>query len=275
MSSSFCALDLNLIRSRYWCRAIPPPGTRRELGEVPEKEPHKTYQCNCWTREEERCTEFFESHTARVAHDVHALFWSGTHGLKMNVTRMTISNVCPMCETVFPNLATVRIHGVKAFRNRRCFVNRSALGRKGRRQTHLLHVLTRSALHSSTKCPFWDVYIKLEHPSKWCPSHSNARANFVEVEIPKRTSQFAERKTLGENVGINEKSFLQRPRQGSRVDKDGPTERGRRQHATHICRSPSPLLKIWHHQRGSFGLSRLCPGNATHYFSLVGIFSHI
>ena len=105
----------------------------------------------------------------------------------------------------------------------------STWGRKGRRQTHLLHVLTRSALHSSTKCPIWDVYIKLEHPSKWCPSHSNARANFVEVEIPKRTSQFAERKTLGENVGINEKSFLQRPRQGSRVDEDGPTERGRRQ----------------------------------------------
>ena len=32
----FCALDLS--GARCWIRAIPPPGTRRELGEVVEKE---------------------------------------------------------------------------------------------------------------------------------------------------------------------------------------------------------------------------------------------
>ena len=53
---SFCALDLNVIRARYWS-AIPPPGKRREFGEVREKETHKTYQCRNWTKESEKCTE--------------------------------------------------------------------------------------------------------------------------------------------------------------------------------------------------------------------------
>ena len=70
---------------------------------------------------------FFESHEAVVAHEVHAAFWGGTHGLKLDVvTTMTISKVCPMCETVFPNLVTARILAVQAFRNGRCFVKRSA-----------------------------------------------------------------------------------------------------------------------------------------------------
>ena len=84
------------------------------------------YQCRCWTKEGERCSESLELHKARVAQEVHALFLDGTHELKQNVTTMTISNVCPMCETFFPNLATARIHIVKAFRSGRCFVNRSA-----------------------------------------------------------------------------------------------------------------------------------------------------
>ena len=51
----------------------------------------------------------------------------GTHGLKLYVTTMTTSSVCPMCETVFfSNLATPRVHVVQAFQTGRCFVNRSA-----------------------------------------------------------------------------------------------------------------------------------------------------
>ena len=34
----FRALDQNVIRATHWSRAIPPPGTRRELEEAPEKE---------------------------------------------------------------------------------------------------------------------------------------------------------------------------------------------------------------------------------------------
>ena len=78
---SFSALDLNVIRARHGCRATPPPGTRREFGDVPEKETHKTHQCRCWTREGERYTDFFESHKARVAQEVHSpVFWAArTH----------------------------------------------------------------------------------------------------------------------------------------------------------------------------------------------------
>ena len=63
-----------------------------------------------------RCLEFVESQSARVAHEVRALFFfGGTHGLKLYVTTMAISNVCLMCETVFPNLTTARNHVLKAF----------------------------------------------------------------------------------------------------------------------------------------------------------------
>ena len=106
----FCALVLNVIRARYWSRSFPPPGTRRELGETTEKETHKTYQCKCWTKERQSCTEFFEPHRTRVSHEVHALFWGGIHRLKMYVTTMTISDVYQMFETVFPNLAMARAH---------------------------------------------------------------------------------------------------------------------------------------------------------------------
>ena len=59
------------------------PRTRRGLL---EKETHNTDQCRCWTKEGEKCTEHCETHT---------------HGLKLCVTTVTISNVCPMCKTFF------------------------------------------------------------------------------------------------------------------------------------------------------------------------------
>ena len=39
-----------------------------------------------------------------MVNEVHALLWSGTHGLKLYVTTMTISNVGPMCEMFFTEL---------------------------------------------------------------------------------------------------------------------------------------------------------------------------
>ena len=56
----------------------------------------------------EECTEFFETHTARVAHEVHVHWLGGTHGLKLYVTTMTFSNACPMCETVFSRIWSQR-----------------------------------------------------------------------------------------------------------------------------------------------------------------------
>ena len=52
----FCTLDLNVVRATCWSRAISSPGTRRELGEVLDKETHKTYHLrqndyrNAWCR---------------------------------------------------------------------------------------------------------------------------------------------------------------------------------------------------------------------------------
>ena len=44
---------------------------------------------------------FSAKHKAKVAHEVHAQSLKGTHGLKLCVTRMTTSSVCPMYETLF------------------------------------------------------------------------------------------------------------------------------------------------------------------------------
>ena len=96
-----CALDANVVRARYWSRTWPFPGTCRELGEVLEKETHKTCQCKCWTKKGEKCMERFETHKARLAHAVHALSLCGTHGLRLYFATMTFSNVCPMCEFFF------------------------------------------------------------------------------------------------------------------------------------------------------------------------------
>ena len=50
----FCALDMSVIRARYWSRAIPLSGTRRAHSEVIEKEMHKPCQCRCWTHKVKR-----------------------------------------------------------------------------------------------------------------------------------------------------------------------------------------------------------------------------
>ena len=80
---SFCALDLerdpNTILEQSHCATR----TCREFFEVPEKETDKTYHCRCWTREGEKRADLFESHKARVAHEVHALFfWAASTMLR-------------------------------------------------------------------------------------------------------------------------------------------------------------------------------------------------
>ena len=49
-------------------------------------------------------------------------------------------------------------------------------------------------------------HIKLEHLSKWSLRRSYRRANVVDVDIPEAVSQFAELKTLTEDVGRNERA---------------------------------------------------------------------
>ena len=142
------AHDLNVIEARFSDTKWPPPGTAEEREEIFEKETHKTYRCRCWTRQGEECTVFFETHRAGVAHEVHAFRLGSTHGLKLYVTKMRLSNACPMCKTVFSKLITARTHAVQAFRSGRCFMNRSARAcdrRKERKQKYVLHVPTQSA----------------------------------------------------------------------------------------------------------------------------------
>ena len=90
------------------------------------------------------------------------------------------------------------------------------MGRKRRRQKHFSHVLTWSALYYSTNLSFSRSHIKLEHLNKWPPRHSRVRANVLDVEITMEMSQFAELKTLIENVGLNER-FGERRTNGGRA----------------------------------------------------------
>ena len=62
---SFCALD---------------PERRQRQEEVTERETHKTLQLGCCAKERQRCLEVLR------------------YGLKLYTTRITISNLCPMCE---------------------------------------------------------------------------------------------------------------------------------------------------------------------------------
>ena len=102
-------------------------------------------------------------------------------------------------------------------------------GRKRRRLKHLVHVLTRSALCSSTTCSFQRSHIQFEHLSKWSPRHSCVRGYLVDVEIPDEMNQFAELKTLTENVGLNERCISSAVDRASEWRKTGPMEGGRSQ----------------------------------------------
>ena len=104
-----------------------PPRNNPTRRRAPEKESTKRTSADVGQNVDEKCTEIFETHTVRVAHEVHAHWLGSTHGLKQYVTTMTISNACPMCEPVFfSNLVTARIHVVQAFRSGKCLMNQSA-----------------------------------------------------------------------------------------------------------------------------------------------------
>ena len=64
--------------------------------EVTKIETHKTLQCRCCAKE---------------GPEMHGVL---RYGLKLYITKITMSNLCPMCETVFSKLETARIHEVKA-----------------------------------------------------------------------------------------------------------------------------------------------------------------
>ena len=58
-AEDFCAIELNVIRAKALEHNVATPGTVRELEEVPEKQTHNTWRCRCWTKDCEKCTEFF------------------------------------------------------------------------------------------------------------------------------------------------------------------------------------------------------------------------
>ena len=74
---------------------------------------------------------------------------------------------------------------------------------------------------------FLRSHIKLEHLSRWSSRHSNGCANSVDVEIPKEMSQFADLKTLTENVGP-----LYRAREWRKTDQWREGEAGQEQRST-------------------------------------------
>ena len=147
-----------------------------------KKETHKPHQCRCRTKEGEKCTERFESRKARAAHQVHALWLGGTHGLTLYVTTVTTAHACPMCETAFSNFTTARTHVVQAFRIGRCSVHRSARACEWEEK-------------AETQPPF-------ACPDLECSSVSTdmyIRANLVNIEMPEEMSLFTKLKTLTEN----------------------------------------------------------------------------
>ena len=119
----------------------PLPETVQEPGEAPEKETHKTYRCRCWTEEGEKCTKLFETHRARVAHEVRVLRLGGMHGLKLYVTTMTMSNVSDRARywsTTWPPPGTVQEPGEAPERER---------------ETHKTH----RCRTMSNVCPMWET----------------------------------------------------------------------------------------------------------------------
>ena len=70
-----------------------------------------------------------------------------------------------------------------------------------------------------TKCSSYEVTSKFEHSIQWSPRRCYVRANFVDVEMPKKMSQFAELKTLTENARSQRETCFKLPLQGSRMEK--------------------------------------------------------
>ena len=61
-------VDLNVVRTRHWSRAIPP--ATRQKQEVTKIETHKKLQCRCRAKEGRKCTEFFsQNESEALRHD--------------------------------------------------------------------------------------------------------------------------------------------------------------------------------------------------------------
>ena len=103
-------------------------------------------------------TERSETHKAMRRTRCMLSFWVTRMDCNCSL-RVTISNICPMCETVFPKLETARTHNVKAFQKWRAFCelirSGSRMGRKDEDRISLSHVLTQSVLCYSTNCLFY------------------------------------------------------------------------------------------------------------------------
>ena len=108
---------------------------------------------------------------------------------RSEITTITISNVCPMCQT----------HVVQAFRSGRCFMNRSSRALKWEawtetdapyecRDPECFFIVNEMGLRRRHR--------KRGHPNKWSPRHKYMSACITNIEIPEEMSVFTGLKTL-------------------------------------------------------------------------------
>ena len=111
---------------------------------------------------------------------------------RSEITTVTISNVCPMCQT----------HAVQAFRSGRCFMNRSARALKWEARTE-----TEAPYECrDPECFFFIVnemglrrrHMKRGHSNKSSPRHKYISVCITNIEIPEEMSVFTGLKTLTE-----------------------------------------------------------------------------
>ena len=83
----FCALDSNVIRARYGGTKGRTNAQSKKTKKLSRKKRTKRAAADVGQKVGEKCTEVFETYTARVAHEVHARWLGGTRGLKLYVRR--------------------------------------------------------------------------------------------------------------------------------------------------------------------------------------------
>ena len=185
---SFCALDLNVIRARYWSRAIPPPGTRREPSEMPERNAQNVPVQMLDKRGRDVYGFFKKSYRVKVAHEVHALFLGGTEAVRqddddfqrVSETRNSFPKFCNSA-----NSRSTSFSKWKVFCETICSGSRMRRNRWKQKQPS--RDQTRSAPPFFTDMGLLQRHIKYEHLNKWSPGPRYVRANLVTVEIPKET----------------------------------------------------------------------------------------
>ena len=142
--------------------------------------PETPFQCRCWTKQGTGCVRKVETIRGRVAHEVRATDLGGTHGLKLHAT--TISNACPMCQTIFANLQTARNHEVTSLRTGRCHVYRSVRA-GGRTEQTEMTCPDPSCTSTSVSMSELRLHIIHTHLGHWSPHHECTHSKAVHVDV--------------------------------------------------------------------------------------------